>query len=161
MLILVTPRSNIATNVLRAVAASRPDRSGNITSETKTEDVKESTGSYCDSTPANDLDYKADIEGVRFYVSRSLEQGEDVLLHYAEALRQYVTNVIKPVGRVYNVDPKALHVFFDKSGPLIAFNRSGSIFFNARYHLSWVSLALMFNCNTSSCCEEAARWRQT
>lgn len=39
--------------------------------------------------------------------------------------------------RVFNVDPKALHVFYDGAGPLIAFNRSGSIFFNLRYHLAW------------------------
>jgi hypothetical protein len=39
--------------------------------------------------------------------------------------------------RVFNIDPKALHVFYDGAGPLIAFNRSGSIFFNLRYHLAW------------------------
>lgn len=35
------------------------------------------------------------------------------------------------------MDPKALHIFYDKSGPLIAFNRSGSLFFNLRFHLAW------------------------
>lgn len=39
--------------------------------------------------------------------------------------------------RVFNMDPKALHIFYDKAGPLIAFNRSGSIFFNLRFHLAW------------------------
>lgn len=133
----MTPRSNITTNVLRAIAASKPDRSGNITSQVNTTEVKESTSSYCDDTPANDLDYASDIAGVRFYISRKVEPDENILHKHAAALHTYITQVVKPVGSVFNVDPRALHVFYDTSGPLIAFNRSGSIFFNLRYHLEW------------------------
>lgn len=35
------------------------------------------------------------------------------------------------------LDPKALHIFYDSTGPLIAFNRAGSIFVNLRYYRAW------------------------
>jgi hypothetical protein len=94
----VTPSSNINTNVLRAVEASRPDRSGNITSQVETKEVKESS-SYCDSTPARELDYVTDVAGLRFYISRSVNADENILQEHGEALQKYVTTVIKPVGR--------------------------------------------------------------
>lgn len=94
----VTPQSNISTNVIRAIAASRPDRSGNITSQVNTTEVKESS-SYCDSTPANELDYVTDVAGLRFYVSRSVPSEQNILQRYGEELRQYASSVIRPVGQ--------------------------------------------------------------
>ena len=93
----MTPASSIAKNVLRAIAASKPDRSGNITSQVKTSEVKESS-SYCDSTQASDLDYVADVSGVRFYISRSVDPGENILRRYADVLQNYVRKIVKPVG---------------------------------------------------------------
>jgi hypothetical protein len=133
----VTPTSSIATNVLRAVQASRPDRSGNITADVNTEDVKESNSNYCDSAPANNLDFVTEIASVRFYISRDIDADENILQKHSTALRRFVQDIVLPVGAVYNVEPKALHVFYDGSGPLIAFNRSGSLFFNLRFHLAW------------------------
>jgi hypothetical protein len=42
-----------------------------------------------------------------------------------------------PVGKIFSMDPKALHLFYDMQGPLIAFNRNGSIFVNLRFYLAW------------------------
>lgn len=94
----VTPQANISTNVLRAITASRPDRSGNITSEVDTKEVKESS-SYCDSTPANELDYITDVAGLRFYLSRSVEPDENILQVHGDALKQYAVSVVRPVGK--------------------------------------------------------------
>ena len=102
-----------------------------------TEEVKESSGAYCDSTPANNLDYVTEVQGVRFYISRDVDPAQNILQTYQDALRRFVGQIVKPVGKVYNVDPRALHVFYDAAGPTIAFNRSGSLFFNLRYHLAW------------------------
>lgn len=85
-----------------------------------------------------DLDFVTEVLGVRFYVSRELNNPSDgILQRHHEALKRYIEHVVKPVGKIYNVDPRALHVFYDKAGPTIAFNRSGSLFFNLRYHLAW------------------------
>lgn len=140
----VSPRSNIETNVFNAISASRPDRSGNITSDVETKEVKESE-SYCDSTPASDLDYVTDISGIRFYISRSVEPDENILQKRADSIKTYITQVVKPVGNIFNVDPKALHVFYDKTGPLIAFNRSGSLFLNYRYADAWFGAQMREN----------------
>lgn len=37
---------------------------------------------------------------------------------------------------VFDIDPRSLHVFYDLEGPVIAFNRNGSLFFNLRYYLA-------------------------
>ena len=132
----VTPSANIAMNVHRAIQASRPDRSGNITNEVQTEEVKESTGSYCDSSPAADLAFVAEISGIRLYLMRGVEP-EQILGRLGQELRAYIDHIVKPLGKLYNMDLHALHVFYDTHGPTIAFNRSGSIFLNFRYHLAW------------------------
>lgn len=80
------------------MSASRPDRSGNISSQIDAKEVKESS-SYCDSTPAKDLVYVTEISGVRFYVSRSVEQDHKVLERYGQSLSRYIESVVKPVGR--------------------------------------------------------------
>lgn len=132
----VTPSANIAMNVHRAIQASRPDRSGNITNEVQTEEVKESTGSYCDSSPAADLAFVAEVSGIRLYLTRGVEP-EQILGRLGQELRAYIDHIVKPLGKLYNMDLQALHVFYDTHGPTIAFNRSGSIFLNFRYHLAW------------------------
>lgn len=93
--------------MIRAIAASRPDRSGNITSQIDTKEVKESS-SYCDSTPANELDYVTDIAGLRFYISRNVEPNENILQIHGDALKQYALSIIKPVGKwVSDISPLA------------------------------------------------------
>lgn len=46
-------------------------------------------------------------------------------------------HIIRMLGRVYKLPDTSLHVFYDISGPLIAFNRNGSLFMNLRYYEAW------------------------
>lgn len=54
-----------------------------------------------------------------------------------DALLRFATRVIRPVGDVFGLDPRALHIFHDLEGPLIAFNRNGSIYLNFRFYQAW------------------------
>jgi hypothetical protein len=54
-----------------------------------------------------------------------------------DALLRFATRVIRPVGEVFGLDPRALHIFHDLEGPLIAFNRNGSIYLNFRFYQAW------------------------
>jgi hypothetical protein len=53
-----------------------------------------------------------------------------------DAIARFI-QVIKPLGEIYNIPFTTLHIFYDQSGKMIAFNRNGSIFLNLRYYEAW------------------------
>lgn len=46
-------------------------------------------------------------------------------------------HVIQPLAQVYDLPPSSLHIFYDISGDLIAFNRNASLFLNLRFFEAW------------------------
>ncbi|PLW32719.1 hypothetical protein PCANC_19560 [Puccinia coronata f. sp. avenae] len=138
----ITPMSDIRSNLLKAISVSKPDTNSDIRTLPDTKPVKESEASYCDPKGTReDLTFLSKISGMRFYISRSINQhnlnGELVLFQFGDAIVRYVDLVIKPIGEIFDMDPNSLHVFYDLEGPIIAFNRNGSLFFNLRFYLSW------------------------
>jgi len=134
--------SDIRSNLLKAISVSKPDTNSDIRTLPDTKPVKESEARYCDPKGSReDLTFLTSIEGLRFYISRSLHQhnlnGELVLVQFADAIVRFVNLVIKPIGDIFDLDPNSLHVFYDLEGPIIAFNRNGSLFFNLRFYLAW------------------------
>ena len=53
-----------------------------------------------------------------------------------EALVRFV-RILKPLARVYELPQSTLHIFYDATGGLIAFNRNASLFMNFRFYQSW------------------------
>lgn len=45
--------------------------------------------------------------------------------------------IVTPLANVYSLPMTALHIFYDLSGGLIAFNRNGSLFLNYRFFEAW------------------------
>ncbi|POV96419.1 hypothetical protein PSHT_15145 [Puccinia striiformis] len=138
----ITPMSDIRSNLLKAINVSKPDTNSDIRTLPDTKPVKESEGTYCDPKGSReDLTFLSKISGLRFYVSRSIDQhnlnGEMVLFQFSDAIVRYIDLVIRPIGEIFDIDPNSLHIFYDLEGPIIAFNRNGSLFFNLRFYLSW------------------------
>ncbi|KAM0748229.1 hypothetical protein T439DRAFT_328208 [Meredithblackwellia eburnea MCA 4105] len=133
-----TPTSTdaIRSNVEKAIQAARPESSNKISNEVTKTQVKESE-SYCDSTSAANLTYVQDVEGLRFYVDQGVPNPREFVVQNHAALSRFVKLVVKPIGEVFTVDPRSLHIFHDLTGPLIAFNRGGSIYFNSRFYFAW------------------------
>lgn len=44
-------------------------------------------------------------------------------------------SLLVEIGSVYKVPASVLHIFYDKAGPTIAFNKGGALFFNLRFFL--------------------------
>ncbi|POW05295.1 hypothetical protein PSTT_09752, partial [Puccinia striiformis] len=137
----ITPMSDIRSNLLKAINVSKPDTNSDIRTLPDTKPVKESEGTYCDPKGSReDLTFLSKISGLRFYVSRSIDQhnlnGEMVLFQFSDAIVRYIDLVIRPIGEIFDIDPNSLHIFYDLEGPIIAFNRNGSLFFNLRFYLS-------------------------
>ncbi|BGP12853.1 hypothetical protein JCM10213_005226 [Rhodosporidiobolus nylandii] len=131
-----TSTDAIRANLTRAIQASRPETASNVSNAVEKTQVKESD-SYCDSTAAASLAFVADVGGLRFFASRDVPDPTTFVGEHHDALLRLVTQVLRPVGDVFGLDARALHIFYDLEGPLIAFNRNGSIYVNFRYYLAW------------------------
>lgn len=62
---------------------------------------------------------------------------------------QRFMNLVTSLARIYQLPLASLHIFYDVEGPLIAFNRNGSIFLNLRFYEAWrkiYRLILSVNC---------------
>ncbi|GAA6047852.1 hypothetical protein JCM3770_004674 [Rhodotorula araucariae] len=131
-----TSTDAIRANLTRAIQAARPESASNVSNAVQKTEVKESEA-YCDSTAAASLSFIADVGGLRFFASREVPDPTTLVAEHHDALLRMVTQVLRPVGDVFGLDPRALHVFYDLEGPLIAFNRNGSIYVNFRFYLAW------------------------
>lgn len=151
----VTPTDNIKTNVLRAVQASRPDRTDNVVSNMQTKTVKESESSYCDPAASADLVYCLDVEGLRFFVSKDAPDAELVVSQHGAAVRRFITQIIKPLCRVYDLAPRTCQVFYDLAGPLIAFKCVSSCRGLIRL-LTWSGLLVAMAPSISDCATTSA-----
>ena len=83
-----------------------------------------------------DLRLAGSVAGMNVYVSTDLD-ANSTLINNQAALERLIELVYRPVGAIFGVNPKSMHVFCDTKGPSIAFNRGGSIYLNFRYYLAW------------------------
>ncbi len=113
---------NLANNIDMAIKACAPERSNQLRNRDAMQIVEESLDDgYCDITGRigdSDLDLKSLIQ-----------HKHDVLARFSR--------VLKLLAEVYKIPPTSLHIFADKDGKLIAFNRNGSLFVNLRYFETW------------------------
>lgn len=129
--------SDIQRHVQNAIQASRPDASTIIQSKSQTRDVREAATSFCDVSGIDvDLRLAGSVAGMNVYVSTDLD-ANSTLINNQAALERLIELVYRPVGAIFGVNPKSMHVFCDTKGPSIAFNRGGSIYLNFRYYLAW------------------------
>ncbi|WFD00824.1 hypothetical protein MYAM1_003577 [Malassezia yamatoensis] len=133
----VTPTANIRQHVQRAIQASRPEGSQVIQSQAQQREVRQAATNYCDVSGINtDLRLAGQVSGMNIYTSVELDPGK-TLQNNQQALQRLVELIYRPIGQIFQLDPRSLHVFCDTKGPSIAFNRGGSIFLNLRYYLAW------------------------
>jgi len=52
-------------------------------------------------------------------------------------IRRFGDLVLQPLINLYGLQATSVHIFYDWTGPLIAFNRNGSLFVNLRYYKAW------------------------
>ncbi|CDZ96200.1 Transcription factor Opi1 [Phaffia rhodozyma] len=136
---IVTPTKDIRSNVEKAVNASRGNRSSTLISKQQTVPVQE-TKDFCDTTGVNtNLVFVGndDKSKLQFYADKSEENPKGLLARHQVDIELFAGRVLLPLSDVFKMSSLSLHIFHDVSGPLIAFNRSGSLFMNLRYYLAW------------------------
>ena len=129
----VTTPHQLKQNLLSAIEASRAHGSSALFSHPKTSEVKE-THSYCDSTSGQNLSFIAtSSRGIKIFVSNDLTTDKDSFIRANSSALNDFASIVLDCGQVFAILPKSLHIFYDEHGGTIAFNRTGSIFFNYRY----------------------------
>ena len=58
-----------------------------------------------------------------------MRQKHDVLARFLD--------ILEPLMEVYSIPQTSLHIFADKEGRFISFNRDGNLFLNLRYFEAW------------------------
>lgn len=128
----VTSERNIAQNLVNAVNACRSHTSSSIFSKPTTTNVEEAKGSYCDSTPAQDMSFLADTAaGIKFFIANHIPTRSEFLAAHAKGINSF-SYLLLDIASVFDMRPQSMHVFYDNRGATIAFNESGALFFN--YH---------------------------
>ncbi|KAL4076679.1 hypothetical protein V8B97DRAFT_2021990 [Scleroderma yunnanense] len=134
----VTPQGNIRSNVDMAIKACRPEQEKLLHNRQKMEVVNESLDEgYCDiSGQIGELDHLGTINETKVFVTRDVPDRATFMTRKLDVLQRFI-HVVAPLSKVYGLPVTALHIFFDTSGGLIAFNRNGSLFLNLRYFEAW------------------------
>ncbi|OBZ84104.1 hypothetical protein A0J61_07846 [Choanephora cucurbitarum] len=131
----ITPNftNNIRQNLKRAIHSCKPYGGQDIFTPPRINQVNEST-SYCDATPGQNLIHVGHVMGIEFYVHRTVN-ADDVLEQYGQAMARF-KQILSQLSVVFGLPLKTIQIFYDKEGPTIAFNLSGSLFMNLRYFLA-------------------------
>ncbi|KAI0313421.1 hypothetical protein OF83DRAFT_1175689 [Amylostereum chailletii] len=134
----VTPLSNIASNIDMAIKACTEERSSLLKNREQMQMVKESLDEgYCDvSGRAGDLDLVGNMGDMKVFASADLPDPGTLVQRKQSELQRFI-QILLPLCDIYKLSRSSLHVFADKEGQLIAFNRSGSLFVNLRYYEAW------------------------
>lgn len=135
---LVTPLSNIASNIETAIRACKEERSDFIQSRREMQMVKESLNDgYCDiSGNLGDLTALGEMGKVRLFWSKDIEDPSALLKEKHESIARFI-HVVQPVRDLFQLPSTSVHIFCDLAGSTIAFNRDASIFLNLRYFEAW------------------------
>ncbi|KAH7915898.1 hypothetical protein BJ138DRAFT_824538 [Hygrophoropsis aurantiaca] len=135
---IVTPLSNIRSNVAMAINACKPEQGNLIHNRREMQMIKESLNDgYCDiSGHVGELELVGQMGTVKMFCTRDVPERNAILTRKRDSLARFI-HIITRLSDVYNLPLAALHVFYDLGGGLIAFNKNGSIFLNLRYFESW------------------------
>ncbi|KAL1896537.1 hypothetical protein Sste5346_004571 [Sporothrix stenoceras] len=131
----VTNPAAVQQNMLNAIQATRPYGSSSVFTPPTTNVVKEQA-TYCDSNHAHDLAMIAQApRGMNVFLARAVTiPPADFLARNSTVLASFET-LLRDVAAVYDLAPETVQIYYDATGPTIAFNTNGSIFCNLRYFL--------------------------
>ncbi|KAF2085773.1 hypothetical protein K490DRAFT_45958 [Saccharata proteae CBS 121410] len=144
---------DVQTDLATAVRACRPHTSPNVVSQQETKVVDEAKDSYCDVRPAQDLfKWFTCNSGMAVFLSNKSKDkmptttqtgyGGGVCPDTVLAARiPPFERLLSQLSGVMGVHLNAVSIFYDDQGSVIAFNRGGSLFFNAHYYVSQMATA--------------------
>ena len=73
------------------------------------------------------------INGLRFYIDKGIEGSQRDQIIKRDRLERF-SLVLRHLAQVFEIDLRSMAIYWDQKGDSIAFNRSRSLFFNAKYY---------------------------
>ncbi|KAI0781217.1 hypothetical protein BD413DRAFT_667167 [Trametes elegans] len=133
-----TPRSVIASDIDLAIQACKEEKDSLLKSKMNMQGVEESQPDpYCDvSGNVPDMILVGKMGGIKVFVTKDLPDAKSLMQTKSESLARFIYT-IRPLQEVYALPPSSLHIFFNRAGKLIAFNRDASLFLNLWYFEEW------------------------
>ncbi|RPD65851.1 hypothetical protein L226DRAFT_529987 [Lentinus tigrinus ALCF2SS1-7] len=133
-----TPRNMISSNIDLAIRACKEERGETLQNRQHMQMVKESLNEgYCDvSGHPTDMTLVGEMGGIKVFVAKDVPDVRNLMQTKSESLARFIYT-IRPLQEVYTLPPTSLHIFYDRAGDLIAFNRNASLFLNLRYFEQW------------------------
>ncbi|KAF8513724.1 hypothetical protein BU17DRAFT_95084 [Hysterangium stoloniferum] len=135
----VTPQANIERNVKAAIEGCRAENNAMVKSQASMTRVKEAIDEgYCDTMGAISLDLVGIMGRFKVYAATNgPPHAKAAIENMRPAITRFGELIILPLIGIYNIPSTSVQIFHDWSGPLIAFNRNGSLFLNLRYYIAW------------------------
>ncbi|PKY20923.1 hypothetical protein RhiirB3_470054 [Rhizophagus irregularis] len=96
--------------------------------------VNESKTSYCDIIPGHLLSHVGTIRDIKLYDTK-IYQPEIMSPSVTVQLNHFI-DILRDIANVFELVPKAVHIFYDNNSSSIAFNRDGALFFNLSYYIA-------------------------
>ncbi|KAL8744333.1 MAG: hypothetical protein Q9190_003405 [Brigantiaea leucoxantha] len=126
----------LSSLLTRAIKSSRPHGSSSLISEPEVHQVQE-THSYCDAKPGTDIYQIGTAKGIRVFLDKEVQRASQIatrdFMVSNEPDLQHFASVLLDCAAIYELPKGAMHIFYDETGPAIAFNRAQSLFFNFRF----------------------------
>jgi len=123
-------------NLANAVRSTRAYGSDEVMDKPVVKEVTEQS-TYCDRSGGNNVKFLMESSsGMKIFADKDLINEETIKFLSANggAINVFSALLIDAAS-IYGLQRKALHIFYNRTGGTIAFNKGGSIFSNLRYFL--------------------------
>ncbi|KAI0371771.1 hypothetical protein BV20DRAFT_1016624 [Pilatotrama ljubarskyi] len=133
-----TPRSVIASNIDLAIKTCKAEKTEVLRNRQQMQTVRETLqDGYCDvSGHPTDMRLVGEMGGIKVFVAKDVPDVRTLMQTKKDSLARFIYT-LRPLQEVFTLPPTSLHIFYDRAGDLIAFNRKASLFLNLRYFEQW------------------------
>ena len=114
-----------------AIRSSRPHTSSTLQSHPSVHKVEE-MHTTCDTKPGMNILYAGEISSMRVFIDDEIKTSSETFMTANRDGLKFFASVLQDCAAVYNVARESVHIFYDADSSTVAFNRSGSLFFNYR-----------------------------
>jgi hypothetical protein len=125
---------NISRNLDQAIQACRPHVTGSVFSPPASTTIEQAKGSYCDTTPAQNLVFATNTSaGIKLFLGKQFISERDAVLSLHSPGLIRFSSLLLELGAIFSLPAHHIHIYYDPASSAIAFNLSGSLFFSLHF----------------------------
>ncbi|CAI2168970.1 19326_t:CDS:10, partial [Funneliformis geosporum] len=131
----VTPKitQELRNSLQDSINSCRSSSEGPLISQPSIKLARESQTVYCDSTPGHSLCFAGTRNEIKLYVPSGVDKSK---ILSPDATTRFIS-MLKNIAKIFGLESKVIHVFYDENTSSIAFNRDKSLFFNLNFYIGF------------------------